>query len=383
MNNNEKEKVPLWSEVDKYDAVGNFDSFGVYLDRDPEKKVFNHFVAADPPRSYKWIYRDPIGIIQGPFTGLEMQGWYEAGFFEHSLHVKREDVPYFEPIDALILKVKNSKIPFLAPWPTSNDSFNTGLALNQGVARSSPFGNPPFASSRVGRTESPWENNTPTSSSWLSHQNDPLYQNTRQPAPTRQRDNLYEAELDYQQSAMNQQMEQQYLTMLRQNQQQHILLQQRMVQQQQQQQQQNQQQLLIQQQQLLIQQHKQPLFMSNQNYEQQLPPIEPAMTRGWSSVPGTPGIADSAQNPWSNKFSEPFVPSPPHRSRSRSPSNIQTEHEDPLSFTLSSMSLNEPVQGPMSAEPVAIESAWVPQTAQNKMLREIQSEEVFQNKKVG
>lgn len=292
----------------------------------------------DTQRSYQWIYRDPIGIIQGPFTGLEMQGWYEAGFFEHSLHVKREDVPYFESLDALILKVKNSKTPFLASWPP-NDTFNSGFGLKSTMATpQSPFGNPPFVPSRVNRTTSPWENNNPASSSWLSNQNDPLYQNTRQP-PTRQRE--YEADLDYQQLAMNQQMEQQYLTMLRQNQQHHIQLQQRMLQQQQQQQ------LLIQQQQ------RQQMFMGN--YEQQIisPPVQqPSINRGWSSVPGTPGIVDTVQNPWSNTFNDPFVPSPPRRSRSRSPSKTQIEKDDQLAFTLNSMSLSEPTELPsISIEP--------------------------------
>lgn len=376
MSNNEVDEVPLWSGVDKYDAVGNFDSFGVYLDQEPEKEVFIGNPIADTQRSYQWIYRDPIGIIQGPFTGLEMQGWYEAGFFEHNLHVKREDVPYFEPIDALILKVKNSKIPFLAPWPSNDSIFNNSLNVAPPQPPPiSPFGNPPFASSRVARSTSPWENinntTTTTTSSWLSHQNDPLYSTTT----PRQRDNLYETDLDYQQLAMNKQMEQQYLTMLRQNQQHHILLQQRMVQQQQQQ-------LLIQQQ----QQQRQQMFMNNQNYET----IEPSMSRGWSSVPGTPGIVDTAQNPWSNRFSEPFVPSPPRRSRSRSPSKTQIEHDDALtfnhddtlSFNLSSMSLNEPAEVAVAAEPVVNESPWVSQTAPIKTLREIQSEESTQSRKV-
>lgn len=366
--------MPLWSGgIDRYDT-GNFDSFGAYLDNSiesslepeeekdfhldfremgPHKSNFGGIVVDDSTRNYQWIYRDPVGIVQGPFTALEMQGWYEAGFFENSLLVKREDLNFFETLDALIIKVNNSKIPFLSPWPpvaTNNlDSFNNLKSTTTTTQQQSPFGNnPSFLPSALPRVatnrSSPWENNPVAFSSWLSTQNDPLYNTSSNRAPSvvtqlSQRDSMYGTDTDYQQLAMNQQMEQQYLSMLRQNQQHHFQLQQRMVQQQQQQQQQ----LLIQQQ----QQQRQHMFINSQNYEHVISPDVPQqlpINRGWNSTPGTPGIIDIAQNPWCttmNKLDEPFVPSP---HRSGSPSKTQVEEETQLSFTLNSMSIvdNEP-----------------------------------------
>ncbi|ORZ04166.1 hypothetical protein BCR41DRAFT_290221, partial [Lobosporangium transversale] len=37
----------------------------------------------------KWLYRDPSGSIQGPFSSEEMHEWYKGGFFTPDLLVKR------------------------------------------------------------------------------------------------------------------------------------------------------------------------------------------------------------------------------------------------------------------------------------------------------
>lgn len=284
-----------------------------------------------------------------------MQGWYEAGFFENSLLVKREDVNYFEPLDALILKVKNSKIPFLSPWPSTSitDPFTTTAALKQPLHQQSFNNNPPppFLPTplpRLNNRSSPWENNPASSAaaaSWLSNQNDPQYNNRPLPSvvrPLSQIENLYTTDggVDYQQLAMSQQMEQQYLSMLRQNQQHHIQLQQRMVQQQQQQ--------------LLLQQ--QHMFMNSQKFEHVISPTVPQIpinssSRGWNSTPGTPGIIDIAQNPWSSSVvnkqqDDSFIPSALDHHRSRSPSKTQVEenNDDPLTFTLSNMTIIDPIE---------------------------------------
>ena len=36
-----------------------------------------------------WLYRDPQGDIQGPFTSSDMKKWYEAGYFTMDLMVRR------------------------------------------------------------------------------------------------------------------------------------------------------------------------------------------------------------------------------------------------------------------------------------------------------
>ena len=41
------------------------------------------------PDRMRWIYRDPQGNTQGPWSGLEMHDWYKAGFFSPELQVKK------------------------------------------------------------------------------------------------------------------------------------------------------------------------------------------------------------------------------------------------------------------------------------------------------
>jgi len=36
-----------------------------------------------------WLYRDPQGDIQGPFSSSDMKKWYEAGYFTMDLMVRR------------------------------------------------------------------------------------------------------------------------------------------------------------------------------------------------------------------------------------------------------------------------------------------------------
>lgn len=52
-----------------------------------------------------WLYRDPQGDTQGPFTNTEMNGWYEAGYFGPDLMVKREQDPTF--VSLRILSKRN------------------------------------------------------------------------------------------------------------------------------------------------------------------------------------------------------------------------------------------------------------------------------------
>ncbi|KXX82209.1 GYF domain-containing protein mpd2 [Madurella mycetomatis] len=79
--------------------------------------------AADPsavrtmvmPDRMRWVYLDPQGTMQGPFSGLEMNDWYKAQFFTPDLRVKRLEDPDFEPLGQLIRRIGNSREPFLVP----------------------------------------------------------------------------------------------------------------------------------------------------------------------------------------------------------------------------------------------------------------------------
>ncbi|KAK4188903.1 hypothetical protein QBC35DRAFT_179948 [Podospora australis] len=67
------------------------------------------------PDRMRWVYLDPQGMTQGPFSGLEMNDWYKANFFTPDLRVKRVEDTEFEPLGQLIRRIGNSREPFLVP----------------------------------------------------------------------------------------------------------------------------------------------------------------------------------------------------------------------------------------------------------------------------
>ena len=67
------------------------------------------------PDRMRWVYLDPQGQTQGPFSGLEMNDWYKAQFFTPDLRVKKLEDPDFEPLGQLIRRIGNSREPFLVP----------------------------------------------------------------------------------------------------------------------------------------------------------------------------------------------------------------------------------------------------------------------------
>jgi PERQ amino acid-rich with GYF domain-containing protein len=110
------------------------------------------------PDRMRWIYRDPSGTTQGPWSGLEMHDWFKAGFFTAELQVKKLEDTDYEPLAQLVRRIGNSREPFLVPqigvphgpsaptqgnhWasPTGNSAVGVGPP-QPGAAQ------PPFASS--------------------------------------------------------------------------------------------------------------------------------------------------------------------------------------------------------------------------------------------
>lgn len=105
------------------------------------------------PDRMRWIYRDPSGNMQGPWSGLEMHDWYKAGFFSPELQVKKLEDTDYEPLAQLIRRIGNSREPFLVPQigiphgpPTAlpTSSAATAAAI---PATTPSSAQPPFASS--------------------------------------------------------------------------------------------------------------------------------------------------------------------------------------------------------------------------------------------
>lgn len=83
------------------------------------------------PDKIQWVYRDPSGVVQGPFNGLEMHEWYRAGFFTPDLAVKRQEDTEFEQLGNLVRKIGNTREPFLVPLPgNSSAGMSTNAAAN-------------------------------------------------------------------------------------------------------------------------------------------------------------------------------------------------------------------------------------------------------------
>lgn len=111
------------------------------------------------PDRMRWVYKDPQGHQQGPWTGLEMHEWYKAGFFSPELQIKKEEDTEFEPLAHLIRRIGNSREPFLvpqigiphgpAPAAQAGNAWASG-PLGSGPATAAPTTTgtqPPFANS--------------------------------------------------------------------------------------------------------------------------------------------------------------------------------------------------------------------------------------------
>lgn len=113
------EDVPLHHEVGRLDAydADSIVSDGTHAQIEQsslQSPDMQHKTMVMPDRM-RWIYRDPQGNTQGPWSGLEMHDWYKAGFFSPELLVKKYEDNEYEPLAQLIRRIGNSREPFLVP----------------------------------------------------------------------------------------------------------------------------------------------------------------------------------------------------------------------------------------------------------------------------
>ncbi|KAG5518077.1 hypothetical protein PMAC_003263 [Pneumocystis sp. 'macacae'] len=129
-------------QKEKTQFLGLFDpSNSTFLNQNNKnEKFYEHFISnqsnfsqpsllqpqssriAIMPNKLNWLYKDPMGVIQGPFSALKMQDWYKAGFFQPTLLVKQIDDDDFEPLSSLIRRVGNQKEPFLLAFPNKTQT---------------------------------------------------------------------------------------------------------------------------------------------------------------------------------------------------------------------------------------------------------------------
>lgn len=136
---------------------------GSYFGRAQDQDTSNQMPASQQrqmvmPDRMRWIYRDPQGNTQGPWSGLEMHDWYKAGFFSPELQVKKLEDTDYEPLAQLIRRIGNSREPFLVPQigiphgsstalASSNASASGAVPATTPSAMQSNSAQPPFAGS--------------------------------------------------------------------------------------------------------------------------------------------------------------------------------------------------------------------------------------------
>ena len=76
----------------------------------------NLFYSA-PPMVRQWEYRDPQGIIQGPFDNNSMFSWLEAGFFKADLPIRLSGWRDFYPL-GVVFPVAHTAFKDFPPEPT-------------------------------------------------------------------------------------------------------------------------------------------------------------------------------------------------------------------------------------------------------------------------
>ncbi|CAK9162003.1 unnamed protein product [Ilex paraguariensis] len=69
----------------------------VVLDREQETRT----LPQPSPEDLLLYYRDPQGEVQGPFAGIDVIGWFEAGYFGIDLQVRLANAPHDSPFSLL------------------------------------------------------------------------------------------------------------------------------------------------------------------------------------------------------------------------------------------------------------------------------------------
>ncbi|KAL8672849.1 MAG: hypothetical protein Q9168_002725 [Polycauliona sp. 1 TL-2023] len=125
-----------------------------YFSKAQDQEQIQHRQMVMPDRM-RWIYRDPQGNTQGPWSGLEMHDWYKAGFFSPELQVKKLEDTDYEPLAQLIRRIGNSREPFLVPQIGIPHGSSTAMATTTAqvsgttttAATPASSAQPPFAGS--------------------------------------------------------------------------------------------------------------------------------------------------------------------------------------------------------------------------------------------
>lgn len=94
------------------------------------------------PENISWVYLDPAGNEQGPFTGDIMQEWLTDGYLSLDLRIRRQEETRFQTLKEFCEAVQNFILPFKVPLPRivpepvqppAPGGFSDGLAAENGA----------------------------------------------------------------------------------------------------------------------------------------------------------------------------------------------------------------------------------------------------------
>lgn len=81
-----------------------------FLSLDPSVKLIQ-------PSEIQWLYLDPSGSEQGPFSGDVMQEWLSEGYLHLDLRIRRSEETLFQTLSEFCEKLQNFTYPFKVPLP--------------------------------------------------------------------------------------------------------------------------------------------------------------------------------------------------------------------------------------------------------------------------
>ncbi|CAK9178531.1 unnamed protein product [Ilex paraguariensis] len=123
---------PKWQISD--DPVIRRQSSAV-LDREPDSRK----LLQPSPEELLLYYKDPHGEVQGPFAGIDIIGWFEAGYFGIDLQVRLANTPHDSPFSSLgdvmpHLRAKARPPPGFGA-PKHNEITNATSGLNTSIGK--------------------------------------------------------------------------------------------------------------------------------------------------------------------------------------------------------------------------------------------------------
>lgn len=140
------------------------------IEKPIKKKVYiskNPFVSsgyADSPTLRVWYYLDEKDRVQGPFTSIEMDVWFEAGFLFNELLIRFKEqndfiklIDLFGKTETQLITIQKSNVEKDFPSPSPQKLIDG--TLNSSEKRSSPSKNRVFTFNMAKEEDNPQEEN--------------------------------------------------------------------------------------------------------------------------------------------------------------------------------------------------------------------------------